>query len=137
MPKVNLKEVGRAVGAPQPSGSFITDKYIEYQGQRVSEVPAGERFDIYASAVSRNPGSLLWEILITAVSDDGEIATYDTTDANGDPYTSPVMKLDSLPPGNFELPRMPDHDISLYFKSWGNDTRGQDIPPVEDWVTPV
>jgi len=132
MPKIKLEEVGRKVGAPQASGSSITDKWVEYKGARVTEVPAGERFDIYAKGVARNPGALIWEVMITCFSSDGSIAVYDTTDAYGDPYNTPQMKLDSLPAG-FQLPVMPNSDITLYFKLWGNDTRGQPVPPPDQW----
>jgi len=128
MGKINLRETG----APQPSGSSISDKWVMYNGQRVTEVPAGERFDIYAKGVARNPGALTWEVLITCLSSDGKIAVYDTSDAYGDPYNTPSMKLDSLPSG-FQLPVMPSGDITLFFRLWGNDTRGQPAPAVSEW----
>lgn len=128
MPKINLIQTG----APTPGGSSITDMWVLYKGQRVSEVPAGERFDIYAKGVARNPGALLWEVLMTAFSSDGSIAVFDTADAYGDPYNTPQMKLDSLPAG-FQLPVMPNIDIVLNFRLWGNDTRGQAIPPINNW----
>lgn len=128
MPKVTLREAG----APTPSGSSITDKWVEYKGARVTEVPAGESFNIYAKGVARNPGAILWEVLITCYSANGSIAVYDTADAYGDPFTTPQMKLDSYPPG-FALPVMPNQDITLNFKLWGNDTRGQEVPPPANW----
>lgn len=127
MRKVSLE----GIGTPTPSGSSITDAYVEYKGLRVDEVPEGERFDIYATGTGRNPGAISWEVLITVTDDDG-VAAYDTSDAYGDPYNTPRMKLDSLPPG-YSLPRMPDHDITLRLKLWGNDTRGQPIPPMSEW----
>lgn len=129
MPKIQLE-----TGVPTPSGSSITEKYVEYKGERVTEVPAGERFDIYAKGVAMNPGALTWEALITAVSDDGSIAVYDTSDAYGGTYNTPTMKLDSLPAGDFQLPVMPNHDITIRIKLWGNDKRGQDVPPPDQWM---
>ncbi len=128
MPKVNIK----GVGAPSPSGSSITDAWVSYKGARVTEVPAGEPFEIWAKGTARNPGALTWEVLITCYSPDGSIAVYDDVDAYGDPYTTPSMILDKLPAG-FQSPVMPNADLTLYFKLWGNDTRGQPIPPPADW----
>ena len=128
MPKINVVETG----TPTPSGSSISDKWVQYKGQRVTEVPAGERFDIYAKGVARNPSALTWEVLITCFSSDGTIAVYDTTDAYGETYNTPQMKLDTLPSG-FQLPVMPNVDITLNFRLWGNDTRGQAIPPITEW----
>jgi len=128
MPKISVVETG----APTPSGSSITDKWVEYNGNRVTEVPAGERFDIYAKGTAQNPSALTWEVLITVFSSDGTIAAYDTSDAYGATYNTPQMKLDSLPSG-FQLPVMPNNDIILNFRLWGNDTRGQTIPPISDW----
>ena len=107
---------------------------FEYNGQVVDRVPVGERFDIYAYVYVSNPDGLFhsWEILCTCKSTDGLIAVYDTTWAGGDDQEPPKMKLDSLLPG-FALPRMPDHDLSFVFKVWKNETRGENIPPINEW----
>lgn len=131
MPKITLVETG----APTPAGSSITDKWVEYKGARTTEVPAGEPFEIFAKGVAKNPGALTWEVLFTAVSLDGSIACYNPTDAYGESYTTPSVKISANAwPGFPKPPVMPNRDISLTIKLWGNDTRGQRIPPPEQCV---
>jgi len=128
MPKISVIETG----TPTPSGSSITDNWVEYKGQRVTEVPAGENFNIYAKGTAKNPDALTWDVLITVFSSDGSIAAYDTSDAYGSTYNTPKMKLDTPAPG-FSAPKMPNKDITLNFRLFGNDTRGQTIPPITNW----
>lgn len=127
MPKINIEG-----NTPTPTGSSITEVVIEYKGQATTEVPAGELFDIYVRGIARNPGAYTWEVLVTAISSVGEIAVYDTTDAYGDPFNLPRMKIDTVASG-YSRPIMPSQDITLRVKLWGNDHRGQTLPPVTEW----
>jgi len=130
MPNVSI----RGIGAPTPSGSSITDAWVEYQRARTTEVPAGEIFEIYAAFTARNPNALSWEVLVTAKSNDGSIAVYNPTDAYGDPFTQTKCQVSSTAvPGFSAPPIMPNRNITLAIKLWGNDTRGQPIPGISEW----
>jgi len=131
MPKIDVVETG----TPAPLDSAFLDKWVEYKGQRVTEIPAGENFDIRCKIRARNPGALTWETLVTCFSSDGTIAVYDTTYAYSDPYVTPsleTIKVDTPAPG-FSAPKMPNTDITLNFRLWGNDTREQTVPPISNW----
>ena len=119
---------------PTPTGSSIYDAWVEYKGGRTTEVPVGESFEIYARGHARNPGAIVWEVLFTALSDDGSVACYNPTDAWGESYDTPTVKVSAnAGPGYRKPPIMPNRDIAIIIKLWGNDTRGQTIPPVEEW----
>lgn len=131
MPKITMVETG----APTPVGSSITDAWVEYKGNRVTEVPAGDQFEIWARGVAKNPGATFWEVLFTAVSLDGSVACYNPTDAYGETYTTPTVKVSANAWSGFPKPPvMPNMDITLVIKLWGNDTRGQVIPPPSQCV---
>ena len=128
MPKINAI-LGNT---PTPTGSSITEVVIEYKGQATTEVPAGERFEVYARGVAANPGALVWEVLYTMISTDGTIACYNPTDASGSSYTTPRVKVTANSISGKE-PIMPNKDITLRIKLWGNDHRGMTLPPISEW----
>lgn len=112
--KVSFQGIGQQVTQGAMTMT-ITDAWVEHNGGRVSEIPEGGKFDIYASydcfwseASFFNP----WAVAVT-VSGDG-IANVDRTRINAD-RGSGTMKLDSNGPNI-----MPGKDISLTFKPWGH-----------------
>ena len=136
MPKISMQ----GIGVPTPSGSSITDCWVEYKGSRTNEVPAGEEFVVRARGLANIPGQTTGcKILITAKSSDGTIAQYD--DVNPTLWqTGPIydsgnlhLKYDALVGRAQQNPIMPNHDITLYFKLWGNDHLATTYPPVSEW----
>lgn len=93
----------------------ITDAWVEYGGQRVTEVPEGEHFDILASYNCQwDQGSFWdpWKVAI-AVSGNG-ISNIDSTVIRAD-RGSGTMKLDHDGPNI-----MPNAGISLTLTPWGH-----------------
>lgn len=116
-----------------PAG-VINDVWFKHLGQIVTEVPVGERFEIWASVTVSNPDGLFhtWDMLCTCKSTDGLIAVFDKSWGDGDEQSDTAMHLNSLPSG-YQAPVMPDHDLSLIFTIWKNETRGETPPPVSEW----
>lgn len=104
----------------------ITDAWVEYGGERVTEVPDGEHFIIYASyECFWSEGSFFdpWAVAVT-VSGDG-IANVDRTRINAD-RGSGTMKLDED-----GVNVMSDKDVVLTFKPWGHPDGGTTTLPEE------
>lgn len=121
MRKVSLEGIGSLV----PGDSTIDDVWIEYGGLRVTEVPAGEKFDIHASYRAINVAGGQWKATVT-VKGDGIQNYEDTCHFGIEKSHSP--KLDKMGDNI-----MPDSDITLRFKLWLHDDCAQDYPPVETW----
>ena len=117
------------IGAGPITGS-VTAVRIIYQGSEVTEVPEGERFDVEVDYSAYNPGALQWAVVATMIATTGELPNYDATltvwpsDA-----LSGTMKLDE----NGKPGPMPDHDITLRVKLWGNQERTATPPPQNQW----
>jgi len=136
MPSISI----RGIGSPTPVGSAITKVEVEYAGQVTTEVPEGERFLVNAWGIGMNPGAYSWEVLFTMISNDGTIACYNSTDVAGEKYQTPgfnPVKVTARNVSGME-PIMPNHDITLLVKLWGNDTKGQNPPSdLNEWAIPV
>lgn len=132
MPKLSI----HGIGAPTPSGSSIIDAWVEYKGSRTTEVPAGEPFKIRARGQANIPGQTTGcETLITAKSDDGSIAQFDVTrhGLGGPIYDTGNMHLKYDTSSNYFDPIMPNRNITLRIKLWGNDHIGMLIPDISQW----
>lgn len=129
MPKINV------IGTPTPVGSSITKVEVKYKGNIVTEVPAGEKFDVYAWGIGKNTTDIAWEVLFTMIDGDRNIACYNPTDAYTKTYETAGLlpvKITSNSVGGKE-PIMPNKDITLRIKLWGNDHRGMALPPISEW----
>ncbi|GAI87718.1 unnamed protein product [marine sediment metagenome] len=115
------------IGAGPITGS-ITNVVIEYQGTPVTEVPEGESFDVYVHYQANNPGAYRWGTCATMITTDGKLPNFDITGEWG-ADASGRMKLDDMGrPGP-----MPDHDITLRVRLWGNQEVVGTPPPQTEW----
>lgn len=124
------------IGAPTPSGSSINDAWVEYKGDRTTEVPVGQPFKIRARGSANIPGQTTGcEILITAVSDDGSIKRYEKMKPGfgGPIYDTGNLWLKWDENGNYQDPIMPNKHITLRIKLWGNDHWGEPVPTTNQW----
>ncbi len=131
-PKQPLHRVGVEVafiGAGPITGNISVVK-IKHAGEVVTEVPQGEYFDVEVDYVALNPGALQWSACATMITTAGELPNYDTTmTVWPSDKLSGTMKLDSMgKPGP-----MPDHDITLRIKLFGNQERTSTPPPQNEW----
>ncbi len=117
------------IGAGPITGR-ITAVRIKYEGEVVSEVPQGEHFDIEVDYSADNPGAMQWAVVATMIATTGELPNYDATlTVWPTDKLSGTMKLDEMGrPGP-----MPDHDITLRIKLWGNQERTATPPPQTQW----
>jgi len=119
----------RAIQALVPGVSSIDDYWIEYGGVRVTQVPAGEKFDIYCKYSARNEAGGTWKVCATVIGTniaDG-IQNYQDTASIGNTKTE-TAHLNQM--GNNI---MPNKNISLRFKLWLHDDTAETHPPVEAW----
>lgn len=129
MPLHRIDVVAEFIGAGPITGS-ITAVRIKHNGNVVTEVPQGERFDVEVDYSAYNPGALQWAALATMIATTGELPNYDATLTMWPSDTlSGTMKLDEMGrPGP-----MPDHDITLRVKLWGNQERTATPPSQTEW----
>ena len=115
------------IGAGPITGS-ITAVRIIYQGNVVTEVPQGEHFDVEVDYSAYNPGAMQWAVAATMITTEGGLPNYDVTRTVWPSDTlSGTMKLDAMgQPGP-----MPDHDITLRIKLFGNQ-EWTTTPPSQD-----
>ena len=111
--------------------SRITDAWVEYNRQRVTAVPAGERFDIFVAYEARNPGNpwpQIWSVCVTVKGD--SIKNYEITDSSpgNDSIIESKMHLDKA--GDNIMPGSP---LSLNVSLWGSPSLLHDIPPEAMW----
>lgn len=105
----------------------ITDAWVEYKGNRVTEVPFGEVFDIRCSY--QPGGGDRWLSCVTAAG--GGIENYEDTLI----YWANNTQLQQVKLDKRGANIMPDHDISLRFKLWGNEDENISpaYPPKNQW----
>ena len=117
------------IGAGPITGS-ITAVRIIYQGNVVTEVPQGAHFDVEVDYSAYNPGALQWAVAATMITTVGELPNYDVTRTVWPSDTlSGTMKLDAMgQPGP-----MPDHDITLRIRLFGNQEWTTTPPPQAEW----
>ena len=117
------------IGAGPITGS-ITAVRIRHNGNVVTEVPQGERFDVEVDYSAYNPGAMQWAAAATMITTAGELPNYDVTETVWPSDTlSGTMKLDAMgQPGP-----MPDHDITLRIRLFGNQERTSTPPPQTEW----
>lgn len=128
-PLHRIDVVAEFIGAGPITGS-ITAVRIMYEGNAVTEVPEGEKFDVLVDYSAHNPGALQWAVCATMITTAGELPNYDATLTVWPSDTlSGTMELDEMgTPGP-----MPDHDITLKIKLWGNQERTATPPPQTEW----
>ena len=114
----------------EPITGSITAVRIKHEGVVVTEVPEGDYFDVEVDYSAHNPGALQWAVCATMITPDGELPNFDATLTVWPSDTlSGTMKLDAMgQPGP-----MPDHDITLRIKLWGNQERTGTPPPKTEW----
>jgi len=105
-----------AIGIGPITGSIVK-AVVEYGGNEVTEVPAGENFTVKVSYSASNPGFVLtpldpgWSTSVTAISTGGEVRGYNST-LETSANTAKVVPIGLGP--------MPSKDITLRIKLWGN-----------------
>lgn len=130
MPNINIE-------ISAPLGGEVVDPHVRYPtgigAQRVTEVPSGAEFEIWAGAQNLNASENTWEILYTAT--DGEtIYQWKSQDIyGGSNESNSLQELERQLDGQYGNPVMPNHDITLSITLWGNGTRGQPLPPLDQW----
>ena len=117
------------IGAGPITGS-ITAVRIKHEGVVVTEVPEGGYFDVEVDYSAYNPGALQWAAAATMITTDGELPNYDVTRTVFPSDTlGGTMKLDAMgQPGP-----MPDHDITLRVRLFGNQEWTTTPPPQTEW----
>jgi len=145
------RKVSMSISTPTPVGSYFVDAYFVdanlvkhyiLEDQIPTGLPAelvvGENFDIHAKCVAANPdggGTKAWETMITAMATDLTMACYGSADAWGELDPGPDINVSSEVPAGYALPLvMPDRDLIFVVKLWGNETRGEPPPPLEQWL---
>ncbi|MBA7636177.1 hypothetical protein ES703_43792 [subsurface metagenome] len=127
-----LRKIGieaEFIGAGPITGN-ITAVRIKHNGKVVTEVPQGEHFDVEVDYSANNPGALQWAVAATMITTAGELPNYDVTMTVWPSDTlSGTMKLDAM---GFPGP-MPDHDITLRIRLFGNQERTTTPPPQTQW----
>lgn len=126
MPKISVVSDGQLVHphVRYPVGAF---------NEEVTEVPAGEEFEIWAGAQNLVAEGNTWGILITA-TDGVNIFQYKTVTIYGSgPESVSEQELEYQPGDNPGNPVMPSNDITLRIKLWGNETTGQPLPDTSLW----
>jgi len=127
-------------------GSFtvnIIDKWVEWDGKRVTEVPEGEEFKVIVKYHASNAlgASIVnpWSTCVTVISTDGSVKGEDH-----DVHTTTSVDIEAtIPPLGYPgyIPKplvMPDHDIELRIKVWCNQSNWAmpgvpDFPPSSDY----
>ena len=111
-----------------PITGSITAVRIKHEGVVVTEVPQGEHFDVEVDYSAYNPSALQWAVAATMITTEGRLPNYDVTRTVWPSDTlSGTMKLDAMgQPGP-----MPDHDITLRIKLFGNQ-EWTTTPPSQD-----
>ncbi len=126
--KINIITGGSKIAALVPGVSTIEDAWIEYGGVRITEVPVGEKFDIFATYIARNEAGTAfnpWKATVTVIGND--IQNYEDTSHSGQ-HGSQTVKLDKMGDNI-----MPDNDITLRFRLWLHDDTSEDYPPIATW----
>lgn len=131
--KVSIAGIGSRIRAGPITG-VIRDAWIEYGGNRVNEVPVGEYFSPKISYYADNPGACQWGICVTLIDTTGLISNYAITG------TPPIGCYSHLEEGDLDVNDygatgpMPDEDITLRFKLWGNQEKeGTPPTPKSEW----
>lgn len=118
--------------AAGPAG--ITKITYKYQGQPVTQVPAGSQFDIFVDWFCENVAGGLntWTACITCMALDKSIKDFVTVSTG----LVPRNRLEATSELEHYKPHvMPNHDITFRFKLWANDTYNMTTPPAESvWV---
>jgi len=137
---VRLAGVGATVG---PFTVDIIDKWVEWDGKRVTEVPEGEKFKVIVKYHASNAlgASILnpWSTCVTVISTDGLVKGED----HDMHTTTPVDIRAEIPSLGYlgYIPKplvMPDHDIDLRIKVWCNQSNWAmpgvpDFPPSDSY----
>ena len=125
--KINVE--AEFIGAGPITGN-ITAVRIRHNGDVVTEVPQGEQFDVEVDYSAYNPGAMQWAVAATMITTAGELPNYDVTRTVWPSDTlSGTMKLDEMgQPGP-----MPDHDITLRIRLFGNQKWTTTPPSQTEW----
>lgn len=128
MRKVSFEGIGDLV----PGVSTIEDAWIEYGGLRVSQVPVGEKFDIFCHFIARNEAGGQWKIAVTVIGDG--IQNWEDETA-GIPFGAKRKEMEHVELKKMGDNIMPDEDITLRLKLWLHDEIGVDppYPPIGTW----
>ena len=122
MRKVSIEGIGALV----PGVSTIEDAWVSISGVRVTQVPVGDKFDIYCHYKAINKAGGYWKATVTVIGIG--IANYEDTRVFGGDKEDYNCKLDNMGDNI-----MPNHDISLRFKLWLHDDTSEKHPPTDTW----
>lgn len=98
---------------------------IIWNGQPVTKVPVGEKFDVNMYFAAYNSGGGCWCIAGTVVATDNTLPNYEISKNN---CVSTSMGPGYITPNKYGQLTMPNHDITLRVKLWGFPLHN-DVPP--------
>ena len=134
---IEFEQAPGVIGAGPITGA-IRDAWVEYDGVRVTEVPEGEYFSPKVSYYADNPGACQWGICVTVIDTANGLANYAIT---GTPAIGCHTHLEE---GDLDVNDygktgpMPNRDVTLRFKLWGNQEKVGTPPyPQSEWATPA
>lgn len=140
--------VGMRIG--QKITGDIKDVWLERTGTavgpgaKITEVAAGTKFVVAVRFNASNPGfphsvtDFFWSIGLTAMSTDGKVHAKEWAQIArkpAGPGDTIVGEIDRIGGAVGQTMTMPDHDITLRIKLWGNQEAGYlgFAPPLGDW----